>query len=176
MVKLFSTALVLCIMASGFHLQQKRPRRQTEVRIRTDQPGVYLTFERVGQVKVPEVGEGNERIWLRLHNNTRWPVMLDMGDVESEEYGDAQLFYDVLKGDEVIIRRPCHACTHNRLGPGKSLIFSIPRGYLTKERSIRVKFSYGWEDWNDVSGGREAAHYALFGASSLPKSMQQSTQ
>jgi hypothetical protein len=168
--QLLLIVLILCGSVFGLQAQRKIPRKEAGVRIRKDKPGVYLSFHRVGEVKVPEVGEGNERIWLRFHNNTRWPVMLDMGDVESEEYGDAQLFYDVLKDDEVLIRRHCHVCTHNELGSGKSITFSIPRGYLTKERSIRVNFSYGWEDWTDVSGGREALHYAVFDGSSLPKS------
>lgn len=167
-------ALILCSPIFGLQAQRKMPRKQAEVRIRKDKPGVYLTLERVGQVKVPEVGEGYDRIWLRFHNNTRWPVMLDMGGVEAEEYGDAELFYDVLNGDEVIIRRQCHACTHNALGSGRSLIFSVPSGNIAKGRSIRVSFSYGWEDWNDVSGGREAVHYVYFDASKLPKSSQQS--
>ncbi|SRR5712692_1897487 len=77
-------ALILCSPVFDFQAQRKMPRKQADVRIRKDEPGVYLTFERVGQVKIPEVGEGNERIWLRFHNNTRWPVMLDMSDVESE--------------------------------------------------------------------------------------------
>lgn len=172
--KVFSSALVVCIMASGFQAQQKRPRRQAEVRIRKDQPGVYLTFERVGKVEIPEIGEGDKRVWLRFHNNTRWPIMLDMSGVPSKEYGDAELYYDVLSGQELIFHGECHVCSNNALGPGKSFVFSVPSGDLTAERSIRVRFSYGWENWSDVAGRREAVHYVSFYASNLPKISQQS--
>jgi len=167
--KLFSGALVLCIAAPGFQAQQKRPRRQAEVRIRKDQPGVYLTFERSGKVKIPEIGEGYERVWLRFHNNTRWPIILDMSEVPAKEYGDAELYYDVLSGRELIFHGECHVCSFNGLGPSKSFVFSVPRGDLAEGRSIRVAFSYGWEDQNDTNAGREAVHYVYFDASKLPK-------
>jgi hypothetical protein len=170
--KISSTALMLCIMASGFQAQQKRSPTQVGVRIKKDRPAVYLTFERIGRVKVPEVGEGYDRIWLRFHNNTRWPIMLEMADVTPGEYGDAELFYDVLSGNEVIVRRQCHACTLNALGSGRSMTFSVPDGNLAKGRTIRVRFSFSWEDQNDVYGGREAVHYVCFDAAKLPQSGQ----
>jgi hypothetical protein len=147
------------------YAQQKS---QVEVRIRKDRPGVYLTFERVGQLKVAEPGEDRERVWLRFHNNTRWPIVLDMSGVPSEEYGDAELYYAVLSGRELIIRGECHVCSLNELGPGNTLIFSVPRGALGDGRAIRVRFSYAWEDQNDVAGGREATHYVFFDGSRLP--------
>lgn len=168
--KLISTAMALCIMTSGFQAQQKRSWRQAEVRIRKDQPGVYLTLERVGQVKVPKPGEGRDRVWLKLHNNTRWPIMLEMSGVPSKEYGDAELYYDVLSGRELIIHLECHVCSYNSLGPGKSFVFSVPLEELGAGRALRVRFSYGWEDWDDASTGREAQHYVYFDASKLPKS------
>ena len=173
MKKLFSTAAIFFSVVIGIQAQN-RVGAQGNVRIMKDKPGVYVDFERVGQLKLPDPGDEKDRVWLRLHNNTRWPLMLDMSAVPSAAYGDAELFYDVLTDGEMISRGRCHVCTHNALGPGKSLVFSIPRGDLTEGRAIRVSFSYGWEDWNDVSGGREAVHYVYFYASQLPKSSQQS--
>jgi hypothetical protein len=98
--------------------------------------------------------------------------MLDM-QLPLKEYGDVKLFYDVLSGRQLIIHGECHACAHNALGPGRSLVFSIPSEDLAEERSIRVSFSYSWEDWNDVTAGREAEHYVYFYSSQLPKSSQQ---
>lgn len=83
-----------------------------------------------------------------------------------------QLYYDVLSGRELVIHLECHVCSHNPLAAGKSFVFSIPREELSTGRALRVPFSYIWEDWNDVSGGREAVHYVLFDASNLPKSSQ----
>lgn len=135
-------------------------------------PSVYLTFERAGQVKVPEPGEERDRVWLRFRNNTRWTIMLNMSGVPSAEYGDAGVFFDVLSDGNLISREECHVCTLNGVGPGKSLVFSVPREDLSEGRSIRVRFSYGWENQDDVFAGREPEHNVYFYASNLPKNLQ----
>jgi len=171
-MKSLLSATMLLLSFVGFHgPQQMSTALQKDVRIERNKPSVYITFERIGQLKLPDPGDEKERVWLRLHNNTRWPLVLQMS-APPEEYGDAGLFYETLSGGEVIIRIQCHVCTLNSVGSSKSLLFSIPRSELTKERSIRVKFSYGWEDQNDVAGGREATHYVYFDGSQLPQSSQ----
>ncbi|HKP83800.1 MAG TPA: hypothetical protein VJT69_17425 [Pyrinomonadaceae bacterium] len=172
MKKVLSATVIFCSVVLGIQAQTTA-RTQANIRIMKDKPSVYITFERVGQLKAPDPGDEKERVWLRLHNNTRWPIMLDMSAVPSGEYGDAGLFYEeVLKG-EVTFRMQCHVCTLNSLGPGKSLLFSIPQAGLAKERAIRVRFSYSWEDQNDVAGGRETEHYVYFHAEKLPQSVQE---
>lgn len=173
MMKVVFITIILCSLMYGVYAQQKS---QAEDRIRRNQPGVYLTFERAGQVKVSEPGEERERVWLRFHNNTRWPIMLDMSGAPRKEYGDAELYYDVLSARKLIFHGECHVCSRNSVAAGKSLVFSVPRGDLAEGRGIRVLFSYGWEDQNDVTAGREAEHYAYFYASQLPKSSAQSTK
>ena len=169
--RIFSIALILCVMVSGYHAQKRS--NQTDVCLRKNQPSVYLTFERAGKTKLLEVGEGYERVWLRLHNNTRWPIILNMSAAPSKEYGDAKLYHDVMAGLDLVFHGECHVCSFNGLGPGKSLVFSVPSGDLAEGRSIRVAFSYGWEDQNDSNAGREAMHYVLFDSSSLPKNSEQ---
>lgn len=100
---------------------------QREVRLKRDQPGVYIRFERIGQLRSPNPLDDKERVWLRLHNNTKWSIMLQMSDVPSQDYGDASLYYDELRKGEVTFRNQCHVCTLNSLGPGKTLLFSLPR-------------------------------------------------
>ena len=146
---------------------------QREVRLKRDQPGVYISFERAGQLKSPNAGDDEARVWLRLHNNTKWSIMLQMRPVPSQEYGDASLFYDELSKGEVTFRNQCHVCTLNRLGPGKTLLFSLPQNVLEREGgAIRVRFSYSWENQNDVAGGREAEHYVYFDGAKLPQRAQ----
>jgi hypothetical protein len=170
----FSVTMVL-VSFVGLHGQQRMSTSlQKDVRIERNKPSVYITFERVGELKSPDPGDEKERVWLRLHNNTRWPLVLQMSATPSAEYGDAGLFYENLSGDEVVFRIQCHVCTLNTLRSGKSLLFSIPRSQLTKERTLRVKFSYAWEDQNDVAAGREATHYVYFNGSQLPHLAQQS--
>lgn len=146
---------------------------QREVRLKKSQPSVYISFERIGQLKSPNPLDDRERVWLRLHNNTKWSIMLQMSAVPSQAYGDASLYYDELTKGEVAFRNQCHVCTLNSLGSGKTLLFSIPRNILKSEGgAIRIRFSYGWENQDDVAGGREAEHYVYFDGAKLPQSAQ----
>lgn len=143
------------------------------VHVKKGLPSLYITFVKVGQLQ-SEPSDDRERIWLRLHNNTRWPIRLDMSGVPAE-YGDAKLFFDGLLDGEVVFRNRCHACSTNLLYPGKSIVFNVPRRDLAKGRAIRVKFSYGWEGWDDVTAGREPEHYVYFSSSTLPGELQHSS-
>ena len=137
-------------------------------RISKSQPSVFITFERQGKIAaLSGTGEMQETVWLRLRNNTRWPIILDMNGVP-KDYGDAGLFYGVLSEGKLIFENRCHVCSFNRLGPGRYLVFSVPRKDLAKGYSIRIKFSYGWEDQSDVGGGREVEHFVHFHSSNLP--------
>jgi hypothetical protein len=166
MLKLIGLTLILGSLMFGNQAQQSKQRKKEVIRIKKDIPTVYMTFERVGTRKPLKEGEGTEGVWLRLHNNTRWFIMLDMNDVPTE-YGDAGLFYDVLLDGKVKYERQCHVCSSNRLSPGRSLIFSLPREDLGKGGAIRVRFSYGWENPDDASAGREPEHYVYFYTSAL---------
>lgn len=160
--------LVLWSLVTPLFIQQRSaPEVQSGLRIKKGMPTIYITFERIGARKPLEQGESNEGVWLRLHNNTRWPLTLAMNGVP-KEYGDAALFYDVLSEGKVIVERKCHACSSNQLSPGNSLLFSVPREVLAKEGAIRVKFSYGWERTDDVFAGREPQHFVYFYSSKLP--------
>jgi hypothetical protein len=173
MKKLLSATTILFSLVCVLNAQQRRLGAQGEVRINRNMPSVYLTFERAGQVKVTEPSEERARVWLRFRNNTRWTIMLNMSGVPSEEYGDAGVFFDVISDGNLVSREECHVCTLNGVGPGKSLVFSVSRGDLSEGRSIRVRFSYSWENQDDVFAGREAEHYVYFYASQLPKTSQE---
>src|SRR5476651_1484943 len=51
---------------------------------------VYIDF-----VKSGKGSDKDERLWLRIHNNQRWGMRLEMGGAAPGE-GDTRLFYDVL--------------------------------------------------------------------------------
>lgn len=172
MKKAFSAILILCSLVVGNHAQlRKLNRNQTEFRVRKEMPTVYITFERAGKRKPLDAGESDEGIWLRLHNNTRWPIVLQMNGVPPE-YGDAGLFYDVLSERKVILEGRCHVCSSNKLSPGRSLLFSLSREDLGPKGAIRISFSYSWEDPDDVFAGREPEHYVYFYTSKLPQTSQ----
>jgi len=110
-------------------------------------------------------GQIEDTVWLRLRNNTRWPIIVNMHGVLAKAYGDAALFWDVMcDGREPIISR-CHVCSFNRLPAGHYILFTVPRQDLAKGCAIRVKFSYGWEHEPD-----EPDHFAYFDSYSLPNS------
>jgi hypothetical protein len=120
--------------------------------------------------------ESNIGIWLRLHNNTKWSIILDMNGVPSEKYGDAALIYDELSDRKITFERKCHVCSFNALGSGRSLLFSVPAEHLSKGLGIRIKFSYAWEDYNKVLARQEPEHYVYFYSSQLPARIQESSK
>jgi len=167
----FLVFLILLIGSAGSICGQ----RAQKARLSPKHPSVYITFERAAKITSDSTGELEETIWLRLRNNTRWPIILDMNGVSSREYGDAALFHDVLLDGKVIAEERCHACSFNPLPPGRALVFTVPREDLRQGYSIRVRFSYSWEDGDDVAGGREVEHFVYFHQSSLPKSLSSAT-
>jgi hypothetical protein len=165
--RLFCASMVVIFLTLAIWGQdQKSLEHQRQFRIRKDMPTVYITFERTGKRKPLEQGESDEGVWLRLHNNTRWPLRLAMNGVP-KEYGDAALFYDVLSEGKIVIEGRCHVCSSNELRPGSSLLFSLPTEYLAKGGAIRVRFSYGWEQPDDVFADREPRHFVYFYSSKL---------
>ena len=157
-MRALTISILLCLVPTSFP-QKRGP----NVRLSKAHPSVYITFDHAGKIASMSNGEMEESVWLRLRNNTRWPIILDMNGVPSKAYGDAALFWDVLcEGNEPSVRR-CHVCSFNPLSPGHYILFTVPREDLAKGCSIRVKFSYGWED----SSG-EPDHFVYFYGSDLP--------
>ena len=166
MKKKLSGVVILCCFSGLVYAQKRRPLENA--RITRNSPTVYITFIRMAKREPLRAGESDQGVWLKLHNNTRWPITLEMNGVPTE-HGDAGLFYDVLLEKKVILERQCHVCSLNNLNPGRSLLFSLPREYLTKGQVIRVKFSYGWEGSDAIFADREPDHYVYFHASKLPQ-------
>jgi len=85
---------------------------------------------------------------------------------EQKDFGDARLFYDILTAYERVDSSvSCHVCSFNILGPGKSLLFSIPRDNIVNFYGIRIQFSYAWEDYGDPG---EPSHFTYFYSTELP--------
>jgi hypothetical protein len=127
-------------------------------------PTVYLTFERSGRVGE----EKEERVFFRFRNNTRWGLRLDMGG-ELKGYGDARLFYEILSAYNVIGKSvSCHVCSTNILGPGRTLLFSVPKEDVSNSYAIRIQYSYAWEDDLDSD---EPTHFVSFVLRYLPENL-----
>lgn len=151
--------------------------KQEGVCILKDKPTVYIDYERNGQRKPLGTGESDHGVWLRIHNNTKWGIILEMNSVPSKEYGDSYLFYEVLTNEKVIIDARCHVCSINTLPPGKSILFSVPLNHLQpweyagKTIGLRIRFNYEWEAHEGKSTALEPRHYVYFYSSILPQSL-----
>ena len=161
--------VLLCLVCQEGFSTHRNAKGQLNIRLQKDKPTVYMEFVREGHRPALANGESDKGIWLRLHNNTKWSIVMNMHGVPSQDYGDATLIYDVLSEGETIIEGSCHVCSVNSLGSGRSLLFSVPAEHLSRAGAIRVKFSYAWEDSNKVTAGQEPEHYVNFYSTQLPK-------
>lgn len=197
--KLLLSFMVVCGLVAVVHAQRHGTRlKQRDVRISRNHPTVYLSFVRYSKPEPAQAGEGGERVWLRLHNNTRWSISLLASDVR-KGLGDASLHYEVAPNPrppavlappavvasggaiekpeaaaipcELTVSELCHSCTVIKLPRGSSLLFSVPRGHLCWNAILRVRFSYEWEgDAVDaLSGDVGPQHSVAIAGFRLPK-------
>jgi hypothetical protein len=155
--------------------QQKGPSSAAAILIRKDRPSVYLEFEKEGKAPPLFQGEIDERIWLRLQNNTPWavefcslPVPKVLGDVGvvygvkhipvtmreegfSNHSGSLKNALPVGKTQKETPDIPegyttGDTCTPYNLGSGRSVSFSVPRDHLADQLLIEFEFWYEWEN------------------------------
>lgn len=177
MKKIVFSLLTLIAVVIIVSAQSSKPTTSsTKIRVLSDKPSVYVAYERTGKRKPLYESESDEGIWLRLHNNTKWTIIFPAFGVP-KLYGDLGMFYflesvsknkaadisDLPKGYEL-----GHLFSTFRLKSGESVLFSIPREHLPKGVILRVRFSYEWENQDDVFADREAQHFVIFRASQLP--------
>src|ERR1044072_4584820 len=78
MRNLLSALLILCSLAViGLPQQKKNLASDDDIRISKDQPTIYITFVRSGKREPVHNSESKEGVWLRLHNNTKWTLLLE---------------------------------------------------------------------------------------------------
>ena len=170
-------AVCLAATISFVSAQTRKPNKPSmDIRLSKDKPSVYISYERSGKREPLYVGESEEGIWLRLHNNTRWKIIFPAFG-PPETHGDVGMFYtlDVISElpDEVVNIPKGYELGHGystfELRGGESVSFSVPREHLPKGIALRTKFSYEWENQDDVFAGREVEHTVSFYASMLPQ-------
>lgn len=147
-------------------------------------PGVYLSFERRGNRRPLRDDESGKGIWLRLHNNMRYSINICTFGISEEGeqlimHGkDTQIgiYYDVAPNPLAITEeRPAidvplgypvgGTCHELEVKPGNSLLFSVPGEHLVNGLSIKLDFSYGWEEMV----GNNPRHTVYFNSLSIPK-------
>jgi hypothetical protein len=179
-------ALFLCLFpALG---QQRKEGEPGSMLVRKDKPSVYIEFERTGKAPPLFEGEKEDRIWLRLQNNSKWTIEFCSISVK-EQYGGTGVVYQVKRyGSSVGAegRAPLprdenqqeqtkipqgystgDTCTAYHLGSGKSVVFSVPRDHLRKNLYLEIEFWPEWEN-RDNELGSFPQSYVSFSNHELP--------
>ena len=172
--KILLAALLIATSVACFAQQVQKSKRansrfQINPLINKNKPPVFLTFLRKERVEPRNGLEDPNPVYLffKLTNNTRWPVWLDMsGTTDSDpRYGEVDLYREIddsKSGQRISGRLYCHACSFNPLRPGSSVVFSIPAEDAARERNMRVRYEFNWEQsakYNDDSNLHTVAFY-----------------
>jgi hypothetical protein len=169
-------ALVL-VFAPSVYPQQKVVVLNTgkqDIRIDISKATIYLSFERY---------EGDNFIWLRLHNNSRWTISFRTDDGFYGLAGDSSTWsvgrdtLGLLDGVKVkpkyaVERLPEQMLMDNLscvsseswLPSGRSVIFEIPRRGFETFNKLHIIFNYEWE-----TEGYEPTHRVTFDGWELSK-------
>ncbi|MGH9943464.1 MAG: hypothetical protein ACRD9R_14050 [Pyrinomonadaceae bacterium] len=171
-MKKLTLAVMIIIGLAAVALAQRQKGGRSGNLVKADMPAVYVSFLRPVQLEPFRTGYGRNHLLFRITNNTRWAIWLEMNGVTAE-YGDAGLFYTIEdeKSGEIRIDMLCHVCSVNQVGAGRSIIFSIPADYASRDSRFRIEYSFAWERDNEAEGGSYSKHSVLFYFHYLPKSV-----
>lgn len=179
MKKLLCLSSILILLSFSAYAQEKKTtNRPPDIRLVKNKPSIFISYERSGKRQPLKNGESQKGVWLRLHNNTKWQIIFPAFGVPVE-FGDVGMFYEIetegksTAGDSNEIPKGYEldeVYSTIRLGPGKSVLFSIPYEHLIKGLKLRIRFSYEWENQNDVFADREPLHFVYFRSSVIPES------
>lgn len=125
-------------------------------------PSVYVELEKRLDLENSESGK-LEYYSLRLKNNSVWGITIDASGGIDEAIGDITVYYDVVgRSENIVTRQRCHACSIITIGKGEVVRFLVPTSHLRDRLSIRIPFSFAWEDPKMAALGTEPAHYVSF--------------
>ena len=115
------------------------------IKLIPEKPSVYITFVKTGPRKPLHVEEGEEGIWLRIHDNTRWKIFI-LAEGAYPGYGDFSPYYEVestseSKTDIPIGNRPVHIVSSADLASGQSAV-SLRQKCLTMDNDINARPSF----------------------------------
>lgn len=182
------TSLALFLFVSSFTAEaQNKIRTAGKVpnpTVIANKSGVYVTFERFGKRTPLRDDESGEGVWLRLNNNMRYSISVcafiipEEGEQLNTFNKNAQMGvkYDVVLNPVAITdERPNidvpvgyntgNTCSLFEVKSGKSLLFAVPAEHLVKGLSIKIPFSYEWED----ETVNNPTHFVYFNSANIPK-------
>lgn len=162
------------------------PGTQNPVLLDPNHPSVYLQYDHEGERKSDYPGEGSERLWLRIHNNTRWAISVEThsfyvgpkvaplrllsgkGALGIRDGIEISPLYAVEQESEAgFDRLPVNwgdVSAVSWIPSGGTVLMSLPKADLVKGRRVALPFSYEWE-----SEGASIAHEGYFYAWEVPQ-------
>ena len=194
MTKATLIAIALCVFASTAYSQSKAPAEGW--------PIIYISFEKLGKAIDPmaehlaEAGESarskekGKDVWLRLHNNSKFAISFrtdsmylgkrasiyqfpDGSKVLSLVDGaEVSIQYQIAEKDGCQVRYGSHNAFISWLAPGRSILFSVRREYLSNDRMIRVDFNYDWEKGDRYSNNLVPVHRSEYYGYRLEQDMK----
>ena len=85
---LFSFLVIATTAFPAVGQQTSNPQGKRDIRISRRHPSIYISFVKIGEIEPLGSGESNQRVWLRLHNNTRWNLRIRYAGSPPKEYGE----------------------------------------------------------------------------------------
>lgn len=177
LIPVCAVSAIVCALAIAS--EADRQSRQ-QVLLDDSKPGVYVTFERFGS-RAPEFeGESERRVWLTLHNNYLFSIVVPTFALrEPQDCEDPHRSCEVNVPYSVESVSPesdrtlpegytAELQTLLHVKPGDSLLFSIPAEHLNSTRYILVPFEIE-DETGPQKGGIAPRHYAIFLGWLLPQ-------
>jgi hypothetical protein len=164
--------MIACSFVTVAPAQRQRNRRAVAL-VDTSKPVVFISYLRSADLEPLRTGYGRRHLLFRITNNSRWAIRLNMSGVPKAAYGDAGLFYTIENKEDgkIQIDSRCHVCSVNPVGAGRSVVFSIPADYASRDARMRIEYSFAWERDNEIEGGSYSRHSVLFYFSYLSNSV-----
>jgi hypothetical protein len=176
--------LLLFVLFNSVEGQKKNESfKVSNVKVSDDKPSIYISFERFGKRTPLREGESEDGIWLRIHNNIRYPIRFcsfgisEEGEqlIASNKESQIGINYDIeITSYKMFGKTRVDApsgyptgdlCFGFQLNAGKSVAFSVPAEHLVKGLSIKTPFKYDWENETEIN----PTHFVYFNSLDLPK-------
>jgi hypothetical protein len=171
----------LCLLAVSMFLAQSSS--PVDFLADKDMPGAFISFDRIGAVETGVEGQTEQRIWLRFHNNYKFPITLKTfpltGDdpmfVSKGSKSQIGVVYQIksTNGDRKKEALPepdivGHVFTAYPVESGEEVVFSVPAQHLSGPLYILVPFEIASETF---ASRRVSApqHFAVFYGASLTR-------
>ena len=171
--KAFIISFAICIL---FLQNYAQTQSNNSFLLDSKKPSIFITFDHRDKLPPledddlpPLEGENINRIFLRLHNNTKIMIFI-CGFTVEKQYGEVGLAYDIKATTSSKIKKEdiplgygiMDFCDIHEILPGKSILFSLPSEHLASGLYIQTEFKYSWTgDWQkEISDG--TFHYVNF--------------